>query len=461
MKIAGLNIKIDRELLINCLRLIVFYAILSHYFINITNLPSYFRDSAHRRAKQCFLFVQPTASSGESYVYDFITFYAGGRLNLERIEKNRPIDLYNPYLFTQALERVSAPLKPQGTYCLQYPPMFFALVTPLAYFNLYTAWRIWIFGIALCVSLTYLFIAFNELKARPLLLIGLLICFTTLPVFENFTLGQTTAIEAALIALSFRFIIDKKYFWAGIIAAGAVLKLQQMLILLIPGFCVGREKFSRGFFLMVGIEALLSVFVVGHYNMFNFIRANYMSEVTHSFSDMNDVWYYLVFSGMLYCLPWFISNADKIGEIAYGLVILFSLILWLKAYPALQKVSNHAVELMGALTTIPMIMFSLHGYLYDYVIYIIPCLWLYIWSTTNEANYSRAQSIIRFIISVIIFYVPFFFWDNLVLQLAPESTITLSQIRIFSLGLVLTTLALIAIFIEFRKHPRETLIEIQ
>jgi hypothetical protein len=460
MQVPRLNIKLDRRLAFDCLRLLIFCAIVSHYYSNIASHFNHFNTNTIPRSKNCFLYIQPTSSMGEGYISDFVSFYAGGRLNKERLETNLLIDLYDPFIFTQAIERVASPLKPQGTYCLQYPPIFFTLITPLAYFNLYAAWRIWAFLIIICVSLTYIFIAYDSLKVRPLLLFGLLFCLVSQPIYDNVALGQTTAIEAVFIALSFRFLIDKKYFWAGLLAALSLFKLQQTLIILIPGFCVGKNKFFRGFLLMFIIEAFLSVFIAGYYNVFNFIRTNYMSEISHSFRDMNDIWYYRVFAGMLQSLPWFVSSADKIGALAYDIVILLSLGLWLKLYPALKKISGQSIELVGALTTVILLIFSLHGYLYDYVLYIIPVLWLYIWSTSDDASYNRGQSTIRFIISIVALYVPFFFWENFLLQIHGESTITASQVRIFASGIVLASCAAAAIFIEFEKDRNKIIAEI-
>lgn len=442
----------------SCLRFILFFIILSHYFCHIDNLSKYFSNEVKPLAKPGFLYIFPASSSGEAIVGDFVTFYACGLLNKDRIEKNLHIDVYDPFLFTQAIERVIAPIKPQGTYCLQYPPIFFALTTPLVYFDLYTAWRIWFFVSAILVSITYVFIVYDSLKRRPFILCGLFIALTTFPVTQNFFIGQTSCIEAAIIALSFRFLIDKKYFWSGLIAALSLLKLQLALIILIPGFCVGKKDFLRGFLVMIVIEVLVSVFVVGYYSVPNFIRTNYMAEVIHSFSDGNDIWYYLTFVGMVQCLPWFISNADKIGGAAYILVIISTLGLWLKVFPLLQKISNQAIQLTASITTIALVIFSLHGYWYDLALYIIPCLWLYVWSSSDDEKYSLGQSIIRLIISVIVFYVPFFFWENLATQFVSENTITWYQIRIFACGMVLLCCAITALLLEFKKCGQENLV---
>lgn len=425
------------------------------YYPHAKTLFGYFANEAKPLAKNGFFFISAGPTTGEACINDFPTFYAAGLLNKDRIEKHLDIDVYDPFLFTQAIERVSAPLKPQGTYCLQYPPIFFTLFTPLAYFNLYTAWRIWFFVLALCVVLTYVFIAYDSLKTRPLLLVGLFIALTTYPVTQNFFLGQTTCIEAAIIALSFRLLADKKYFWGGLIGALSALKLHQMLIVLIPGFCLGRKHFLRGVLLMGVIEIIVSALTVGWTSTPNFIRTNYMAEFTHSFSDMNDIWLYLNFMGLLQCLPWFISNAAGIGAIAYILVVLSVLALWLKVFPLLQRTSNQAFQIIASITTVAMIMFALHGYWYDPIFYIIPCVWLCIWSTSNDHEYGITQSVIRLIIFVIILYVPLFFWSNVIAQFTRDTTVMWCQIRVFICELALLSSGVAALIIDLNKSRLE------
>ncbi len=453
--------KANRSLVLSCVRIIAFCFIFCQFFTMSGDHWRYFTQDVHPTARSGLYFAIPMASTGEAYILDFTTFYAAGLLNKQRIEKNLSIDIYDPFLFTQAIERVAAPIKAQGTFCLQYPPIFFALVTPLAYFNAYTAWRIWIFASALFLTIAYLFTAYDLLKNRPLLLCGLFITLTNFPAADLLCLGQMSGIELAFIALSFRLLIDKKYFSAGLVAAGALLKLHQSLIILLPGFCTGKKDFLRGFLLMTVMQFLLSVPVVGYYNITNFIRTNYMSEIAHTYGDMNDVWWYQTFRGMLKCLPWFISSADAIGWATYLLVIAFAVILWLKVFPLLQKKSGCAIQLLGSVSMIALIVFSPHGYWYDQILYMLPCLWLYIWSTTDEFKYTLAQSIIRLIISITVLYVPLFQWENVLRRVVFDTTIMWDQIRLFSMGLVLLGCAITAVVLEFKtqREPIVSLIE--
>lgn len=442
--------KFNRSAIFNCLRLILFCFIVFHYFFYSSNLGHYFRSEILPQAKDGTLFVSPASSTGESYSADFLTLYAAGVLNQDRIEKKLEINVYNPFLLRQSMERVVAPLKLCDRYVFHYTPIIFALITPLAYFDLYTAWCIYFFFSVICLTIAYLCLAGDNLKENPSLLFGLPLALTAFPVVENFFSGQLMPVELAIIALSFRFLIDKKYFWAGIIAALSFIKWQTALVVLIPGLLTGRKNFSYGFFLMLVIELILSLVVVDFSNLVNFVKANWLL-LNNSFSESNSALYHVGLIGMLQCLPWSIADVYKVSKLAYFIVLLFTFILWLKFLPSLQKRSDKAIQLLASFTVIAFTIFGLHNYSYDYALYLIPCLWLFIWSTENSAAFNLRQTILRFGVSIIVFYIPFFFWENLMIRLNSENNPALYQVRAFFAGIILLLCASTAIFIEFNK----------
>lgn len=449
--------KINRVLNLNCLRLVLLCLILWHYFGNIACLFNYFQNELKPRVQNCFLLATPGAATGECYAVDFLHFYAAGLLNRERIEKKFHADVYNAVLLTQTTERIISPMHPLGTEYFRYPPILFALITPLAYFNLATAWGIWFFILGTAVVLTYLVIAYHLLKDRPLLLFGLFVSLTAFPVIQNFFIGQTTAIEAAMIALAFRFLIDKKYFSSGIFAALALFKPQQALIILIPGLFVGKKDFLCGLGFMTGIQIILSAFLVGIDNVLHFIRSIYLVEITHAIRDVDEPWYYFTFTGVLAGMPWFISNAVKIGQLSFALMCIIISGLWFKIYPILQKISNQSIELLASITVIAVVVFNLHGLWYDYLLLIFPCFWIYIWSTTADTGYTTPQALMRLAISVICFWIPFSFWDSLVMKFS-ESTIAWYQMRYFLTSMLLLACALTALYLEFKKRQNKVLL---
>ncbi len=438
--------------LFDFLRLILLIIVLSQYYSATINLWKDFDKTIFPLAKNYFHFIKPTAVSGESDVFDFVTFYASGLLNRERITKYPDLDVYDPVLLTQTVDRLLAPMQSVETFSIQYPPLLFALTTPLTYFDLYTGWRIWFFLSAMCITIAFVCIAFAALKKRAVLLIGFLMCMANIAVAGDLSLGQTTAFEIAIIALSLRLLINRNYWWAGLIAGASFFKPQQALIALIPGICLGKRNFVYGCILAVTLEILLSAYIVGYDNLFNFIKANYLCEIKHSYVGLNHTWFMTNFRSLLCSLNCNMPGVNVISALAYVSSGIASGWVWLKLYPALQKVSGQAFELAASLSTIMLVYFSMHGYLYDLLLLLIPILWLYIWSTTDDTQYTPRQSVIRLFISLATLLLPLLIRVNL--DLLSGETINVSYHWRCFLGIIIFLFcAIAAVIIELKQAP--------
>lgn len=236
---------------------------------------------------------------------------------------------------------------------------------------------------------------------------------------------------------------------AGLAGGAAFFKLQQALIVLIPGLCLGRKKFVYGCFLMAVLEVLLSAYVVGYNNIFNFVRANYLCEIAHAYVGLNETWAMFSFRGLLAGLSNNLVNADRIAFIAYALACMGSAVLWIKVYPSLQKKSNQAFALIASLSTCALVYFSLHNYFYDYLLMFIPVIWLYIWSTSNDEAYTVRQSVFRLLISLLTFITPFLFLTGL--DLGDANTNVGYELKLFFGSIVFLICAAEAIIIEYQK----------
>jgi hypothetical protein len=446
----GITINFDRTKLFSYLRLILFAVVLIYYFNPTANYLRLFASEKIVFAKNYFLFVYPAGVASESDVSDFATFYASGLLNKERLTKYPDIDVYDPVLLTQTVGRLIAPMQPEETYYIQYPPIFFVLTTPLAYFDLYTAWRIWVFASAICLVIAFLCIVYDKLKTRPLLAFGLFICLINNASNELFSIGQTTAFEIAIIAIAFRLLLNKNYFWAGLIAGIAFFKLQQALIILIPGIFIGRSRFFYGTLITLIVESILSAYLVGYNNVLNFIRANYLCEIVHCYVGLNETWSMSTFRALLSSWPYHIDNANIIAAAIYLFCCVISAGLWIILYPALKKYSDQALELLASISTIILVYFSMHGYLYDYLLMIFPALWLYMWSTSNDSRYTKRQSIIRLLTSLISFTLLFLLFTNYDLSRS-ENTNVGFLLRYFFGTIIFLFCAISAVVIEFKQ----------
>jgi hypothetical protein len=453
----NIRINIDRATLFHYLRLVLFAIIIIYYFRPIADMFDTFNKAVIPLAKNCFHFVRPVGVRGESDVCDFTTFYASGLLNRERLAKHRDIDVYDPILLTQTVERIAAPMRPTEVFSIQYAPILFALTTPLAYYDLHAAWQIWSFASAVCIIIIFVCIAYSALKTRPWLLTGLFVCFANAAVAQHFIVGQTTAFEAAIIAISLRLLINRSFFWAGLVAGMSFFKLQLSPIILIPGISLGRSKFFYGCILMTILEAFLSTYLVGYNNVLNFLKINYLSEITHAYVGLNETFSMSNFRALLLSLPGTIHYANTIATLTYILSIIASVWIWIKIYPSLQKISGYAFELVASLSTIALFYFSLHAYLYDYLLLIIPGLWLYIWNTSADSHYTTRQSLIRFFIALVIFMLPFLLWTNIDLT-RNEANGMWCELRLFFCIIIFLFCAIMALAIEFKQNNLKTVV---
>src|SRR4029077_2546500 len=78
---------------------------------------------------------------GHPYVSDFVNVYNSASL-AAACEKQK-IDIYSPIIQAEFAKRLTAPVVPEQPFYLQYPPFLFAIVRPLAYFDLFGAWLVW------------------------------------------------------------------------------------------------------------------------------------------------------------------------------------------------------------------------------------------------------------------------------------------------------------------------------
>ncbi len=423
--------------------------ILCAYLIFSLAITHVFGNRLLKQVVNGFIYVRPIAMSGVSDISDFTLIYASGLLNWQRFTKYHDIDIYDPFLLTQNVTRAIAPMHPIEIYSIQYPPMLFLLTTPLAQLNLYNAWLLWSIGTSFCVAITLFVLICNFIKERPYLLVSVVPCFGNIPFLHNFIIGQSTPIELAVIAISFKLMLNSSYFWAGFVAGASLFKIQFAPIILIPGICVGKSKFLYGCILMALIEAMLSIYTVGWGNVLNFVKANYLCEVARSYIGLNDIWSMSNFRSILAGLPWTIPNITLISSAAYIIVCLISFVLWLRVYPKLKKISNYAFELIASVTITLQVIFSMHLYYYDYILMSIPAIWLYLWSTINDTNYSGALKLIRFFITILVILLPLISWLSSLTTLS-ESTLLLNALRPFLACGALVCLTALAIILQLK-----------
>lgn len=406
---------------------------------------------AWQTASSGALFAKPITMTGEADVCDLNAIYAVGALNRDRIANPaKNIDVYDPFLVTQRVERCMAPWHPLEVYSIQYPPLLFLFATPIAYFSLPDAWKLVAGFSYVCLIGSFLMLAAGNVNSRLERSLGVMSCLASFPATHLIFQGQTTGFELLFLTAAFLLLRAKKFFGAGTFSALALLKLQFFPIAFVPGICFGGVRFLCGFLAMAAFEGALTTVVVGPQSVLNFLRTNYLCEIAHVYSGLNDVPTMMNIRGILAVL---FPNSPLVTVVSftlYGVACLLLAYLWIKAR-ALSTSKNMAFQLLVCFSVSLLLAFSLHAYLYDYVLLIISCTWLYAWSTTSDcADESKLKIVARYavictVLIPLIYSAPLDFSTRVMLQK--------SSFAIYSL--FLAAIAALALRAEWRWMLRE------
>lgn len=408
-----------------------------------------FVEEASKAVNTTTLLTPLATSKGDSNIKDFTYFYAAGALNRERILHKPEIDVYDPFLITQSVERTIAPAHGTELYNVIYPPMFFIMSTTLSCFNLADAWKIWFMCSSILLIGTVLLVSFGALSLLEILVV-ILLSLCNNPAWNLLIGGQTSGFEAFALALSLVLLKRKKYFPSGLAAGLALFKIHFAAIAIIPGACLGRKKFIAAVTLMAVIEGLLAPLIVGPNNVFNCIRETYLCEIAHTYTGLNDIWTMANFRSVMMILNPF--NHTAITAIAFGtyfICCLGVLILWFKYYQNLCNKTDKAFELCASVTVIALLLFCPHVYTYDYVYLIIPCIWLFSWSLGAKGK-PLAEKSLRYAVRFAVIFTPFFSWSFNWFKLDIWGNIAYFHMLDQAIAAVLLTLAITATMMELK-----------
>lgn len=326
------------------------------------------------------LFAKTLSGTGDCDVSDFTSFYGAGALNYQRFSKDPALNVYDSDSVTLHVQRAVAPLHPLETYTIQYPPLFYWVLTPVAYLCLAQAWAVCGAMTVALLVLTFVLSARNQLGFFSEYAWGLVLVFLAMPSFAVLIIGQTSGWSAAAIAVTFELVRRQKFRTAAIPAALSLLKLQFFPIAFIVSVCLGKMRFLKAFIIAVIGAATVSGFVVGWQNLLNFVRANYLAEVTRTYTGLNDVYIMANLRGTIALITANNKIASLAGFAGEAGGCLAVTLMWLKLYPLLKKRSNYAFELCASITVLTLLFLAIHAFVYDYVLMIMPCIWLYTWA---------------------------------------------------------------------------------
>jgi hypothetical protein len=332
----------------------------------------------HREGK-LFAFYE----GGHPYVSDFASFYNAGKVAVRATRGG--VNIYDPAVQDQSMREVISPVKPELPFFLQYPPYFFCMMGLLSYFDLFTAWLIWTaIGMTLLLGAIALLV-YRNFSNRPAIAIATAGVLAAYPTWVGFRLGQSSLLAfPALVAFWF-LLRSRKFGIAGLAAGLMFLKLQYGPMVILIGGVLGRLRFLLAAMATVAVMICVAGFNVGWDNILRYPAALLLGDTSGKFSGV-PVLQMQNFRGAFALSFGMETSATRLSAGLVALATAFGITwLWLKWMPEISAGNDRKFQTLASITTLGMLVSSLHSFAQDYLFAAIPCLWL--WKWTEEKHH--------------------------------------------------------------------------
>lgn len=310
---------------------------------------------------------------GRPYVCDFVNSYNAALLSGQAGKEG--LAIYDPRVQAESLARLIYPVAPELPFYLQYPPYFWVIMRPLAWFDLTGAWVVYclVTGLSLIATLSVLVARkWNCNLARVMAVAAVL---SSYPAWLSFRLGQVSLMLFPLLALYWIMLASRRGVLAGAVAALLCIKLQYAPVLLTVGIIVGRLGFLAGFASTMLTMVAVSVAVLGWTNVSVYPRALLAGETSGRVSGVQA----MLMQNVRGALELVTGGGGTfvIGTSLLALVVVAIAVAWVWLRIVRSGQDATVFEQGASLTTLALLASSLHTHVQDYLMAAIPCLWLY------------------------------------------------------------------------------------
>ncbi|MBS2005391.1 MAG: DUF2029 domain-containing protein [Cyanobacteria bacterium SZAS TMP-1] len=382
-------------------------------------------------------------------ISDFVNVYNSACL--AAAAQKEKIDIYSPALQAEYSLKLTAPIKPEQPFYLQYPPMLFALVRPLALFDMFGAWVVWcslgVLGIVVSTVALVRATSARVTTAGPgktlfgvgafTMVFAIAATLASFPSWYSVRLGQTSLLLVPGLAAFWVCCLKRRYFLAGLASGVVLVKLQYLPPVFIVGALVGAWKFLGGFSVIGVLLLVLSIAIVGMDNVMRFPQALLKGESSQGVSGVAAEQMQNVRGNLTLLVGGdnTLVHLLSIGAFALGMAAL--IFLWWRARrKGLDTTTTEGASkfrVLASISTIIMLVLSPHCHMQDYLALVIPCIWLWFECVDKAQDLPVMKMLRRLVLSFPIlgwpFYVflflfqlikiePFFLWAVVVMGLA-------------------------------------------
>jgi hypothetical protein len=428
------------------------------------------------------------------YVSDFVNVYNSACL-AAACHKEK-IDIYSPSLQAEYEKKLTAPVVAEQPFYLQYPPFLFALVRPLALFDMLTAWLVWCsMGMALLVAsaicLTRTSAVFETEEEVPsgnagkifginkfTLAFVIMATVASFPTWLSIELGQTSLLLVPGLVAFWLLCKKQHYFYAGLASGVVLIKLQYLPPVFIIGFIIGRWRYLGGF-TAIGVALLaLSVLTLGLDNVMRFPQALSAGESGHGVSGVAADEMQNLRGNLTLILGSDSSMVHIISIAAFALALCVLAFLWWRASKTWWQAkklesagdkSDGAIEdksaatslfrILASISTLILLVVSPHCHTQDYLALVVPCIWLWFEITKLEASDKTAKAVnggkpskgLAFLKGMILLF-PLLGWPFFVLRIFFQ----LAKIQPFFIWAVIVIILSYRLYVDMQRQAEGT-----
>jgi hypothetical protein len=377
---------------------------------------------------------------------DFLNNYNAALLT-RQARNDRAVNIYDPAVQDRAMQETLTDVhdadwvKQNGigrNFYFQYPPQFFVLLEPLAFMHARHAWIAWCVLALVLIGLALWRLAADAFDGKFKRAFFVTATLSSFPAWYSVRLGQPSLYQLPAIIAFWLLLRQQKYFFAGLLSAVFLIKIQYAPPLFLVGALSGRLRYLAGLTLSAAVLTGYSAIVLGAKNLIAYPQALLYGEtgknVTGVAADqMQNL------RGELFLL---MPHADKLISTLTiaGFVLMLVALAWLWLVPFRTNGTQNKFELFAAITTLLMLVFSLHAHMQDYLYVSLACAWIYKWSQANQAQSTQQKQRLLLILLVAfpalswIFFLlhpvfgllriqPFFLWAIVVLAVLLPQTL--------------------------------------
>lgn len=356
------------------------------------------------------------------YISDFVNMYSAATL-ARRCVQGEKVPVYDIQVQEASVKELTKPVVAELPFYFQYPPYTFALALPLSLVPILYAWLCWnVLGLGLSAWALWA-VAKDTFKTpftRTFAMVGV---FSSMPAWVSVWLGQPSLFACAGVTGFFLCLWRKRPYLAAVCTIPVLVKMQYLPVIGLIGAITLGVPYVLTVGALLGALLVLAVAVLGIDNVSAFPHA--LSQETASAVSGVAAEVMQNLRGFLtLVLPQSPDVVRVVCLIAYAAGTIAIAYMWYSMKRKGTLKTFDGVAFAASMTTLVMLMTSVHTHRQDYLLTAAPCIWLYMLAKKfSDRKGTRAVRILivsfpfaswlYFILHpllVMIYIQPFFFW---------------------------------------------------